>query len=1041
MLTLENYTIDALNGKTNQEDYKYLKDLAIPYIQMLSKKTWTDYNAGDPGITTLELLCYALTDLGYRTELPLEDLLTQNGSNSPFNNDNSYEPRKILTHNPINVEDYRKIILDQFPEIRNVWIYPLKKTVQPEIYLHKNKKNLTLDEQESLKNEKITLNGLYNVKFETIHKGLNTELIPKLHYFLNEHRNLCEDFNCIEPVKFEFVTTCMDVDIDGSVKPEILTEEIYRKIYQYCSPPLKRYSFNEMLNKGYSVEEIFQGPDLDNGFFDPKELENFDKRSVLYVSDIINLLMDIPGIQNIRKIHLNSYESNTAGEDAVFDFEIYKDQEYCLHLSNPENVFRFFVNREDKKGNKINFYYRNLKLFEPILIPEENLLEKTVEIPKLEDEWPSTPSNHRDILSYYSIQNEFPKAYLLGKEGISDSENEGRKISRLQFKGFLLHFEQLMADYLAQLNHVKNLFSWNSDADYHSYMYQSLSHDEINDFEKIKSSGAKNYDVLFDTITNSPDNDNYHHEILGISPEENFDRRNRFLNHMIARFNDSFLEFSIVEFFKKNDTTYRKRSIIADKKSFLRSYPEISCNRLKAFNYKKEVWNTPNISGYELRVAKKLGLTNYISSNPDHIMRHSLAHAAVNLQNIEEPNFDTFYSYNKENFDLQFGFHLVEHVLLRPISKKDKLLPVCIDSEENILNCPCKDPYSFRITVVLPGWLRISLDKHFREYVEGVFREEIPAHIALKMCWVSPKKMFEFEKNYFLFMKYLEKRTEKKCETVPLIKTKYLAELITSLSDLENVYLPSHLVDCDEIDFDFMTNESSKYPTILNQTMLNSKLTFDVNWLPKELEPWDKNADYLNTMSFTTLESGIQFKINNVPIDLQDAHLLELQLEKGDEGQIAMAFSNGQKLFGFELGEKKYFPIKLINEDFMENSNEDFDLVWCAWSDKNLVFNINKKTNFNVEMAEIGAPGLEFNGKITDDGSSKMFKIKKTSKSAYYAPHDLEKFWLEKQFSPSYEIPGLEEVEIAKFMSVFISDIKKNKQKKTNKILNHGNHY
>ena len=33
----------------------------------LSGRVWTDHNLHDPGITTLEILCYALTDLAYRT--------------------------------------------------------------------------------------------------------------------------------------------------------------------------------------------------------------------------------------------------------------------------------------------------------------------------------------------------------------------------------------------------------------------------------------------------------------------------------------------------------------------------------------------------------------------------------------------------------------------------------------------------------------------------------------------------------------------------------------------------------------------------------------------------------------------------------------------------------------------------------------------------------------------------------------------------------------------------------------------------------------
>ena len=35
--------------------------------QKFSGEKWTDYNYHDPGITLLEQICYAITDLGYKS--------------------------------------------------------------------------------------------------------------------------------------------------------------------------------------------------------------------------------------------------------------------------------------------------------------------------------------------------------------------------------------------------------------------------------------------------------------------------------------------------------------------------------------------------------------------------------------------------------------------------------------------------------------------------------------------------------------------------------------------------------------------------------------------------------------------------------------------------------------------------------------------------------------------------------------------------------------------------------------------------------------
>ncbi|MEM6726783.1 MAG: hypothetical protein AAF598_22285, partial [Bacteroidota bacterium] len=50
------------------QDYAFLRAEGIRLAQQLSGKIWTDYNHHDPGVTLLEQLCYALTDLGYRTD-------------------------------------------------------------------------------------------------------------------------------------------------------------------------------------------------------------------------------------------------------------------------------------------------------------------------------------------------------------------------------------------------------------------------------------------------------------------------------------------------------------------------------------------------------------------------------------------------------------------------------------------------------------------------------------------------------------------------------------------------------------------------------------------------------------------------------------------------------------------------------------------------------------------------------------------------------------------------------------------------------------
>jgi hypothetical protein len=91
------------------------------------------------------------------------------------------------------------------------------------------------------------------------------------------------------------------------------------------------------------------------------------------------------------------------------------------------------------------------------------------------------------------------------------------------------------------------------------------------------------------------------------------------------------------------------------------------------------------------------------------------------------------------------GLHLIEHILLRPRNAGYELMQVCLHD----CDCPCEeDPYSFRASVVLPYWPGHFDNMAFRQYFENKIREEAPAHVMLKICWLNNDLMREFEIRY-----------------------------------------------------------------------------------------------------------------------------------------------------------------------------------------------------------------------------------------------------------------------------------------------------
>ena len=172
----EPIVIDKNKSLLSSQDYAFLREKGIEYIQTLSGKLWTDHNLHDPGITTLEILCYALTDLGYRTGFDIKDLLVSaTGAIAPPEISGLFPAHEVLTNHPLTLNDYRRLLL-KIEGVRNAWFDPM---IDPEqannykeseipIYADCHLGQLSYDGLNLLgnQNHRVHLCGLYNVLLE-----------------------------------------------------------------------------------------------------------------------------------------------------------------------------------------------------------------------------------------------------------------------------------------------------------------------------------------------------------------------------------------------------------------------------------------------------------------------------------------------------------------------------------------------------------------------------------------------------------------------------------------------------------------------------------------------------------------------------------------------------------------------------------------------------------------------------------------------------------------------------------------------------------
>ena len=875
MLTEKGNIVISNKPANATEDYEGLRKTGLGYIQQFSGKVWTDYNVHDPGITIFELLCYALTDLSYRTSFSVADLLTDPRAKGPRPED-FFTARQILTTHPVTINDYRKLILDSIPGIRNVWFETLDDTEYiPAIYFDKNDKTTSFSNSNVIHQyEALKLKGLYVVKieaedYETIN-GHHPHFLKTLAKFRNKdsvitdieatpeeykscltnfakhvllgNRNLCEDFEIVKVADEELVAVCADIELHRNADADEAFKKINQVLYNYINPSLKFYSFKELLEKGKRTEEIFNGPATTRGFIDEDELNAHGHREVLYVSDIINLLIErekIPEILQIKSIHLSSYKKKEDGS-----FEILQDaQKYCLHLQDKANaVFQFVLDADEQDKNKIFNHIRFSKgpiYFSPKRDPHyiNHSFIRYPHLPKdFEKDLLLPPGKNRNLLNYYSVQNDFPLCYYTGMDGIPNTETTLRKAQRLQTKAFLLFFDQLLADYLAQLNNLKNVFTWNGNDKSPGLVPFQLNEKIIKDLRKLVVSEHAADDSISDEEFFKKTYKDYSKQIESARQQKR--RRNLLLDHLLARFNELFVDYTVFKFRQNKQGDFfgspETEETINDKIQFLKSYPIISSRRSHAFKYTKGMYGVKNISGLQLRIQKMMGLAtsqNRRLASATNNINHKTLLQKMSAKPYQPPKPEDKVEIRDtrfESFDKAFGFHVLEHILLRPQHNQDitpltSPMPLCGDGTNNQhADCLLPDNYSMTMTVVLPGWLAISNHMDFRAFTENLVRMEAPAHVAVKICWIDPAAMFLFEKTteeYFKIMAKLKKPgvSPKKTDIKKLHTA--LTDVYIMIGLLKNIYLPSRLDECANIDYNKDTDKIN-VPLILNYSAL-----------------------------------------------------------------------------------------------------------------------------------------------------------------------------------------------------------------------------
>lgn len=407
-------------------NFHWLKAKGIEYVTQLSGKQWTNFNDSDPGVTILDQLCYALTELGYCNNFPIEDILCQEDGKIKYQ-DQFYLPEQILTCSPVSIDDYRKLVIDTETQVKNVYI----ELVQVE--------SVSADGVASQQ-----VNGCYRVYLHA--KQIMTPdesgaLQQKVYELLNRHRNLGELFHLPLVLTPKQIMLTGTVKLDDKALHDEVTSSIQLAMDNYISPPIKQYGYHDLQDLGLDSDEIFNGPKLLNGWIPSSELAHA-KTDKVSLSELAGIITTLPGIKSVSDLALHFLNK-------VYDEIAIEPHEVGLIKAD------LTIETEGAKNTS--------ELTQQLTLDLLNLRHshQAAKIGASVNMAPALPQGrYRDVGSYYSVQNTFPSVYAIGAESLPQDSPSYRVAQSRQLKGYLMVFDQLLANQFSQLANVAQFFSF-----------------------------------------------------------------------------------------------------------------------------------------------------------------------------------------------------------------------------------------------------------------------------------------------------------------------------------------------------------------------------------------------------------------------------------------------------------------------------------------------------------------------------------------------------------------------------------------------------
>ncbi|MDO6686774.1 MULTISPECIES: hypothetical protein [unclassified Agarivorans] len=390
-----------IEQQTELLDYKELYTQGLVLVQQLSGDSWTDYNVHDPGVTLLEHLCFALSDLSYRASFSPQSYLNDSGAEQDYNQYNLFDHATVSKIHPNNGNDLRQLLLNEIDSLEDVLV--LSKNDSSLNYL---KLTLYISIRPDLSNK--------------ISEALIEQTRSQIQVLYAKNRCLNQDLDAIEICENQFYQLSAVVELISELGPAELLAEIY---FRCCGDLTEHDSQNE------------------------------DGSITVPLSDLYQIVENIPGVLTSSALSLIDKQGSRCSTMEQHSFS------ETVRIRLPQTTQEIAISLH-YQGRELSVDFEEFALcYQERLTKyqsEHRLIDKK-EIPTKK-----FSCSHKKLNEYVSLSQWLPANFRVGVKSFPPAKDTKGRATALQLKGYLALFEYVLTSKLSLLNDIKYLFAPNN---------------------------------------------------------------------------------------------------------------------------------------------------------------------------------------------------------------------------------------------------------------------------------------------------------------------------------------------------------------------------------------------------------------------------------------------------------------------------------------------------------------------------------------------------------------------------------------------------